>query len=504
VTASLSKSRYLIGLQCSKRLWWTVNEPDAPELAGETNAVALDRGRQVGELARTHVPGGVLIDMPPWEIDSRVAATAKALADGASVVYEASFRAGGGFASVDILERGRRGFSLIEVKSTLDVKTEHLPDVALQTHVLTSAGLDVKHIEVMHLNRECRHPDLSNLFKRERVTADVLPLLPEVPVKLAELSQVLAGPLPAVEPGPHCDAPYACPFKGRCWPEQPRHHVSTLYRIRAKKVMKLTGAGYETLHDLPEDYKASGPAKRQIRSAQAGEMIVEGGLAQALAKLKDPIAFLDFETIIPAVPAWPGCGPYNQVPVQLSCHVLAGGALQHHEWLADGPGDPRKPFAEALIAACEGAETIVAYNASFEIQRIDALIERFPELARPLKRIRKRVVDLLPIVRDNVYHPAFGGSFSLKAVLPALVPDLGYDDLDVKDGGTASALLEALLLGGDSVPAGERPEVRRKLLAYCERDTLAMVRLYERLLELAGRAKPVGQVTIPATAARPR
>lgn len=383
---NLSKSRYLIGLQCSKRLWWTVNEPDAPELAVETNTVALDRGRQLGELARAHVPGGVLIDMPPWEIDSRVAATAKALSDGASVIYEASFRAGGGFASVDILERKGRGFVLTEAKSTLGVKAEHLPDVALQWHVLSAAGLDVKQVEVMHLNRECRHPDLSHLFVRERVTADVLPLLPEVPAKLAELHQALAGSVPEVEPGPHCDDPYPCPFRGRCWPEQPAHHVSTIYRIRAKKVAKLVGEGVETIHDLPDDYKATPTVKRQLQSVRAGRVIVDPGLGKTLAKIKEPIAFLDFETIIPAVPAWPGCGPYNQVPV-----------------------------------------------------------------------------------------------------LPALVPGLGYDDLDVKDGGTASALLEALLLGGEAIPAAEHPEVRRRLLAYCERDTLAMVRLYERLLVLADR-----------------
>jgi hypothetical protein len=111
-----------------------------------------------------------------------------------------------------------------------------------------------------------------------------------------------------------------------------------------------------------------------------------------------------------------------------------------------------KSFADALIAACSGTETVVAYNASFEVQGIDALIERFPALFRALKKLRKRVVDLLPIVRDHVYHRAFGGGFGLKAVLPALVPDLGYGDLEVQDGGTAATLLEALLLGGEAIP----------------------------------------------------
>jgi len=305
----LSKSRYLIGLQCPKRLWWTAHEPNAAELAVQGNAVALNRGRQVGELARAHVPGGVLIDLPHYEIGARVAATSKAIADGAPVVYEASFEAGGAFASIDILERKGRGFVLTEVKSTLDVKADHLPDVALQVHVLASAGLDVARIEVMHLNRECRHPDLSNLFVREPVTVDVLPLLLAIPGKLSDLALAVAGPLPEVQPGAHCHEPYTCPFQGRCWPEQPRHHVSTLYRLRAKKVAKLVADGYATLHDLPEEFKGSSTVKRQVRSVREDRTIVEPGLARALSKLREPIAFLDFETIIPAVPAWPGCGP---------------------------------------------------------------------------------------------------------------------------------------------------------------------------------------------------
>ncbi len=214
-------------------------------------------------------------------------------------------------------------------------------------------------------------------------------------------------------------------------------------------------------------------------------MIVEMHLAAALAKLKPPLAFLDFETVMPAVPAWPGCGPYEQVPVQLSCHVLSEGASKHHAWLADGASDPREPFANALLAACEGAKTIVAYNASFELKRIEHLAKALPQLALALKKLSKRVVDLLPLVRDHVYHPDFHGSFSLKAVLPALVIGLGYDDLEIKDGGTAAANLEALLLDEAKLAPSDRSELRRKLLAYCERDTLAMVKLYERLRDLA-------------------
>ena len=484
----LSKSRYVAGLQCAKKLWWAVYEPDAPELAPEgSQRTILDRGDRVGELARTHVPGGVLIDLPHNEVKERVAATVKALAEGASSVYEASFLADDIFVSVDILERRKQGFVLTEVKSTLDVKEQHLADVALQVHVARSAGLKIDRAEIMHLNRECRHPRLTNLFVREAVTRKIGPLLRAIPERSKAMLSTLAGPLPEVPTGAHCDTPYACPFMQRCWPAVPEHHVSTLYRIHGTKVAALVAQGRETLHQLPRSFPVSGPAKRQIKSVKTDQLIVERGLRGALRSLKRPIAFLDFETVMPAVPAWPGCAPYEQVPVQFSCHVLAAQGVEHHEWLADGPGDPREPIARALIAACADGVTVLAYNAPFEGRCLDALIKAVPALASQLSKIRGRLRDLLPIVRDRVYHPAFGGSFSIKSVLPALVSGFGYDDLEIPDGATASAALEAMLLGGVALTNDELRKVRHDLLRYCERDTLAMVRLYERLLEMTSR-----------------
>jgi hypothetical protein len=260
--------------------------------------------------------------------------------------------------------------------------------------------------------------------------------------------------------------------------------VSTLYRIRADKVDELVEDGYELISDLPADFESSGPVRRQIDAVRARRMIVEPGLAGALAEIKPPVAFLDFETVSPAIPAWPGCRPYDQVPVQVSCHVLADGQLSHHEWIADGSKDPRERLARAVLSACEGASTILVYNAQFERHCIESLVNALPHLARDLSRLKARLCDLLPIVRDHVYHPGFRGSFSLKDVVPALVPGFGYSDLNIVGGSTASAALESLLLGtGEATDTG-RDSLRAQLLKYCERDTLAMVRLFQELADL--------------------
>jgi hypothetical protein len=483
----LSKSRYTAGLQCLKQLWWRVHEPEAPELVADEELQAIfTRGQKVGELARAQVPGGVLIDLPYFAFEGKVAATARALADGAPAVFEASFLEDGVFVAVDILERRGDGFVVSEVKSTLDAKAQHLPDVAIQVHVVSKAGLPVKRAEVMHLNRECRYPDLSNLFAREDVTTLIGPALLEVPKEIEALAAVIAGPLPEVATGPHCKTPHDCPFVERCWPELPEHHVSTLYRLPATKAAKLEAEGFGTLSDLPADFTASDVALRQIRSVKAKAVIVEPGLADALRELEPPVAYLDFETINPAIPVWPGCHPYEQAPVQFSCHVLGPSGLEHHEWLAEGPGDPREEFAKAVISACAGAKTILAYNAPFEKKCVKSLADAFPDLSPDLTALSRRIRDLLPIVRDHVYHPDFGGSFGLKSVLPALVPGLGYDDLEIQGGGAASTALEVLLFGGDALDPDARQALRRNLLSYCGRDTLAMVRLHERLRALAG------------------
>jgi predicted RecB family nuclease len=482
----LSKSRVMAGLQCHKLLWWMVHEPTAPELQPDDQLQAvMDRGTRVGEIARGYIPGGILIDLPHNAYAERVTRTNQALQNGAPAIYEASFQAGSVFVAVDILKRDDAGFRVIEVKSSTSVKDHHIPDVAVQAYVLRQNGLDVIGAEVMHLNRECSYPDLSNLFTRTDVTESTNALEKSVPTLIAEQLEMLKRPVPDVSTGPHCTTPYECPFMARCWTELPPHHVSTLYRI-GQRALELDEQGYRTIHDLPEDVPLGLIADRQRRSVQEGRMIVEPTLPQALKVFVRPIAFIDFETVGLAIPVWNGCHPYDNVPGQFSCHVQkADGSVTHHEWLAEGPEDPRPVLAQHLIKACEGAKTVVAYNAGFERKCIEQMADAFPPLAVPLRSITARLVDLLPVMRNHVYHPDFNGSFSLKKVLPALVPELSYDGLAIAEGGAASIELERLMFSGDGLEPDDKECLRRDLLFYCHQDTWGLVRLLKYLQHLA-------------------
>ena len=481
----LSKSRYLAGLQCHKQLWWRVHDSAAPELVpspGQQNLFA--QGRAVGEHARGHVPGGELIGLPHYQYDNKVAATREAMQRDAPAIYEAWFLADETYVGVDILERTPRGHAVIEVKASNSRKPEHLPDAAVQVHVLRRSGLQVERAEVMHLNSACRYPDLSNLFVRDDVTALVEGALVGVPDELAAQQRMLEGPLPDVAIGEHCTRPHDCPFIERCWPRVPDHHVSSLYRIDRRRVLQYEANGYATIYDLPTDLELGVIHARQVKAVQTGRMVVERSLTGALAQFGSPLAFLDFETVSLAIPRWPGCRPWQQVPVQFSVHVEdrgRGGGLVHHQWIADGPDDPRPALAEALVAACAGARKVVAYYASFERECIRQLREAVPRFAKELERIEHRLVDLLPAVRSHVYHPDFGGGFSIKKTLPALVPGLSYADLKIQDGEVATVELQRLMLEGDRTPPAERVALREALLRYCERDTWAMVKLLEKL-----------------------
>ena len=485
----LSKSRFVAGLQCHKQLWWRVHEPDATELSpAPVLRHRLEQGLEVGRLARRYVPGGELIDLPYYQLDPKVATTREALARQAALIYEATFFADQTYAQVDILEqRGAgRGFGIVEVKATNRVKEQHIPDVALQVHVARRAGLHVDRAEVMHLNPECRFPALESLFVREDVTPQVETRLLDLPDELADQLRMLEGPLPDVPIGEHCSRPYVCPFFARCW-RLPAHHVSTLYRIGRRQVESYEAQGYQTLHDLPSDLELGAIHARQVKAVTTGRIVVEPSLANALPAFRAPLAFLDFETVSLAVPVWEGCHPWEMVPAQFSCHVEAGGGkLEHHAWIAEGPGDPRPALAERLVGACARARSVVAYYASFERDCLRHLARAVPPLASDLRAIERKLVDLLPVVRNYVYHPDFGGSFSIKRVLPALVPSLSYDTLKISDGETASVELLRLMRAGPASGDADLEGLRVALLAYCERDSWAMVKLWDRLKGLVG------------------
>ena len=290
---------------------------------------------------------------------------------------------------------------------------------------------------------------------------------------------------PDVAPGPHCTDPVVCEFFSYCNPPKPEDYIGYIPRIHASAMERLEEMGVESIHDIPADFELSDFQRRVCTAMQTGKPWFGEELRTEFEALKYPLYFMDFETVNPAIPRFPGMRPYDPLPFQWSVHVLSepAGPSEHYEFLAGDDNDPRQAFIASLCQVLGEKGNIVVYNQQFESQRLWELAEWVPEYAERIRGIQRRLWDLLPVVRNHVYHPAFGGSFSLKAVLPALVPEMSYEGMEVGNGQAAGLAWEAMIAANDD---GERDAKRKALLAYCGQDTLALVRLLE-MLRSAGR-----------------
>lgn len=490
-SAMLSKSKVIAGQQCARRLWFQCHEPELAPPTDPSMQAIFDAGTQVGRRAHELFPGGVLVD--DWDFDRAVDRT-ETLMSKADVpaIFEAAFVHNGVRICVDVLERlGDGDWGLREVKSTSGLKDVHLDDVAIQQYVLEGCLLRITSAELIYINTRYTRGDgpidWRLFFSRADLTAVTRRRQTSVSALVAEMQRTLVLPdAPTIAPSSHCWTPYGCEFWGHCTRDKPEDWIYHLPRVRTARKEALLAAGVERITDIPDDVELGEIPDRIRDVVQSGRPFVSPDLGSALAGFGPPAFYLDFETMNPAIPLYPLTRPYEHIPFQWSVHrVRSDGQLSHQEFLADGQADPRRELAEKLLVALgETAEPILVYS-SFESSVLNDLASTLPDLALPLQAVRARLRDLWKLVRAHVYTPAFGYSFSLKSVAPALVPGFGYDDLDgIADGGAASTAFPRLVDG--AVPEAETARLRRALLAYCERDTLALVELHRALHALAG------------------
>lgn len=475
----LSKSKIMAHRQCPKRLWLAVCRPELADESGSEAAFA--GGHAVGDIARQLHPGGELIEGE--NLAESLSLTQVALSERPrKPLYEATFDYQGTLIRADLLlPRARRGYRLVEVKASGSVKPHYLEDVAVQTWVMDKAGIDLKSLELAHVDTAWIYPGSEHyegLLTYKDVTEGVNDHLGEVEDWVDAARETLAGGEPDIAPGPQCSKPYPCPFTQYCIPPTPAdsYPLSDLPR-GGRLAAELVDEGYSDLRELPADRLTRRQHQFVFKAVRAGRALVLPAAGKRLKSLGWPRRYLDFETIFFAVPIWAGTRPYQQVPFQWSCHIeTAPGKVEHREFLAETPEDPRRGFAESLVAVLgEDDGPVFVYSASFERSRMEELADTFPDLAPRLEAAIERIVDLLPLVRDNYYHPDQHGSWSLKAVLPTIAPELAYSELDISEGGSAAEAYRSLL--DPDMDTREAQQIRANLLEYCELDTRALVRI---------------------------
>jgi hypothetical protein len=407
-------------------------------------------------------------------------------------IFEASFVHGGVRSRADILARARRGkWDLVEVKSALDVKEVNVDDLAVQHWVLKGAGLDVRMAGILTLNRDYVYDggeyDVDALFVFHDLT-DVVPgMANDVAKNVKAMHEMLAAKKPPkVEPGEQCSDPYECPYYGHCTRNItfPEHPFDELPKLHPSKRAALQALGVVTIDEIPDGFKLTALQERVRDCVRTDRQYVSDHLARELTKLEYPIHHLDFETCMMALPRYKGTRPYQPLPFQWSSDIeSAAGKVRHEEYLCCEDHDPRAEFTRTLLASLGTQGTICIYT-SYEIRVIRELAEALPKYAKRLRALEPRCWDLCALIRERFYDPRFHGSYSLKKVLPVLVPSMSYDGLSVQDGQEAGrAYVEALTTSD----AKRRAEIRAALVEYCGQDTLAMVRLREALLGRAVR-----------------
>jgi hypothetical protein len=476
---SITKSLYLNARADPRLAWFLVHTPDDFEPPSEVVRARMDEGIRVGELARDLRPGGVVVGRGGR--DELAAETAGLLTAGVPI-YEAALEGGGMFCRVDLLAPLRDGWELIEVKSGASVSERYRWDLAFQVAAARAAGLRVARAVLLHVDRDYvrgEELDPARLLKEADLTHDLGPELEALPGELAAIREAMAGPRP------HVTLLEALESGGR-WPRSvkptlPAHHVTELYWSNGQDWLR---RGIEDIRDIPAPEALTRAQRIQLEAIRSGLPQVEREPLEAWVQgLRYPLYHLDFETVSPAVPLFPGTRPYQQIPFQFSLHIErgGGGGIEHIAYLHDDLSDPRPPLIRAL-RAIQGTGSITAHHAQFERRVLRQLLEFSPGDGWLADAADRLVDTLAPFQRFWYYHPAQRGSCSLKALLPALT-GLTYEGMEVADGSGAGVAFTRLIRG--EVVGPERERLRTALERYCELDTRGMVEVVRVLREAA-------------------
>jgi predicted RecB family nuclease len=446
----------------------------------------MEQGQEIGRLARQLYANGRLVQKSdgtdPAEITRSLCANGNT-----KTLFEAAVQAGPFVAKADILTREGSGWHVLEVKSSLsDTKKmpDYIDDLAYTVMVLRRVGLQVPKASLVLLSRNYRFGEpTEKLFDTLDKTNEVNGRVAEFDAEADDVARVLfdeTQPVPKL-----VSACRACgSYKGECLGSGVDHTVLEIPGLHYTKLKRLSQDGIVDVCQLPNDLKLNDRQQRAVSAMMSGKTAVEPGLRAALDKLQWPCHYLDFETAATVLPLYEGHGCHRQTLTQFSIHHRDSIQAEptHSEYLADPARDCERELAETLIKSLGDSGSILVYS-NFEEKRIKALRDQFPELAQRLQRILDRLEDFEKLIQENVYHPDFYGSFSIKRVLPALVPELSYAGLDIRDGDTAISRF-ARMAKGEIVGEAAR-ETQHQLLEYCKMDTRAMVRLHETLVQLA-------------------
>ncbi len=489
--AYLSKSDFLKYLVCPQYLWLykfkrEVVPPDDDFVAKQR----MKQGNEVEEWARKLYPDGKMVDE---KFDEARTQTEKLVADGAKTIFQATvFTDSGLLVKADVFnfDEKSKSWEIREVKSSTKIKKDrfHIEDVAFQKAAFESAGYKIGKTYLVHLDKTySRHGELSprGLFEEEDVSEQVDKISPQIKTMADDALKMLKG----TEEPKTCSCRLKsktkhCPTFSYLNPDIPEYSVFNIARIAGKNLALLVDSEVYNVDEVSEDIKLSPIQRNQVNAAKTKQPIIDGGeIAKVLDELEFPLYFLDYETLNLALPIYQGHKPYQHVPFQYSLHVLPdhNAELEHYEFLDRvGKQPPEPELLENLTKQIGKTGNVIVWNKSFEIGRNKDMAETYSQYANFLNDLNDRVFDLMEVFSKQLFiHPGFMGSSSIKKVLPVMVPEFSYKEMDIQSGDVAAIRWYDATSGNVSKSQAEK--TFDSLIKYCGLDTLAMVKIYEAL-----------------------
>jgi len=483
----ISKTKYLNGLQCKKLRWYIYNEPEAIPEPDEATQAIFAQGHLVGDYAKKLFPKGVEVDHT-GSFEEGLRSTRELILKRVPI-FEAALTYKRCYARADILEPvGRDEWNLIEVKSSTDLKDVNYDDIGFQYYVYTEAGLKIDKCYLMCIdNTYIRKGDIEpgKLLKKIDVTDEVKTSCSKtVENNVADMVRAIAAKtFIEIGIGPHCSDPYECPLIEKCWSFLPERNVFFLY-YNKKLPMNLIQDGILELAKIPKKYELNEKNQIQVDCKKIGKPYIDKQkIKEFLDSIQYPAYYMDFETCSSVIPMFDKSRPYQQIPFQFSIHIVKekGALPEHFSFLADGTNDPRPEFMAKLKEVMGTECSVIAYNAGFEMGILRKCAEVLPKYKKWVESIEERIIDLLKPFRDFAYyHPKQDGSCSIKNVLPVLTGK-SYDDMEIGDGGTASAEYYRVTFTEDNK---DKEKIRKLLEEYCGLDTMGMVDIINKLSQL--------------------
>lgn len=477
---NVSKNIFLNALACPT-LGWLIRAGKILKTPTLSERFRIEQGMKVGRRARELYPDEILID------DKDIVSASKKTKSlmnhpNIPIIFEGVFLFGSFTAKADILKRKDNGWHMIEVKSSVNDKKEFIDDMAYTAMVIENSGFNISNVSLMLISKDFRlgmknEKLFVEIDHTDRVRDRVEEFKP-VCEQIEEITRMSAKP----EPNLRFECRKKCELFKNCLGKNIENHIFDLPRLSQSKFNKLTELGIVCIEDIPNGFSLTENQARIKDCVQLKKPFIGNKLKDELESISWPAYYLDFETVMTAIPLYPDIAPYTQLSTQYSIHKCSelGHIVEHLEYLADPSRDCRRELAENLIKDLKGEGGIIVYS-NFEKSIINGLGRAYPDLSRELNFLIDRLVDLEVIIRKNFYHSNFHGSTSIKKVLPVLVPDMSYEGLEITDGDTAMAVFAFLAL--DKYEDREVKTIKRNLLDYCKQDTLALVKLHQRLVE---------------------